>query len=85
MKKVITNAMGGASHNVNYQPEGKPVYTAPIISSSYVNEDNEVIHILENGNELSEANFIKHWGQPKGIINWKAKGNNPDSRKHFLK
>lgn len=83
MKKVITNAMGGASHNVNYQAEGKPAHTAPVINFSYVNDDNEVIHVLVNGNELSDKNYMLHWGQPKSKINWKAKGQNPDSRKRF--
>lgn len=83
MKKVITNAMGGASHNVNFQAEGRIAHTAPIITGSFLDDDGKIIHVLENGNELSDENYIKHWGQPKSKINWKAKGENPDGRKRM--
>lgn len=82
MKKVITH-LGSASHNVNFQPEGKKAHTAPIITGSYIDDDGKIIHTLENGNELSDENYIKHWGQPKTKVNWKAKGENPDTRKRF--
>jgi len=82
MKKVITNFGEGASHNVSYKPD-RPTHTAPVINFSYVNDEGEVMHQLVNGNELSETNFIKHWGQPKGKINMQAKDLNPDPRKRF--
>jgi len=82
MKKVITN-LGSASHNVNFQPEGIKTHTAPVITGSYIYDEGKIIHTLENGNELSDENYIKHWGIPKGVINWKAKDHNPDTRKRF--
>lgn len=82
MKKVITHS-GSASHNVNYQPEGKKAHTTPVINFSYVNDEDEIIHVLVNGNELSDKNYMLHWGQPKGVIitDKKYKGTNPDKTK----
>lgn len=82
MKKIITKTGESASHNVTFQAT-RIAHTAPVINFSYVNDDGEVIHVLVNGNELSDKNYMLHWGQPKGVINWKSKGENPDTRKRF--
>jgi len=66
---------------VNFHPYRK-LYTAPEIDESYMNDNGEMIHILKNGNELSENNYVLHWGIPKGkiVTDKKYKGENPDKR-----
>mgnify|MGYP007100130185 CR=1 FL=1 len=79
MKKT-TAYLGGMSPTNDYRPNVKTI-TMPEILESYVDDAGDVQHILKNGNTLSENNFVKHWGQPKGVINMKAKDPNPDRRK----
>jgi len=69
-------------NNTNQQlsSQGRKVYTAPIITESYLTDNGEVMHILANGNEQSDISYMALWGKPKGVINWKCKGKNPDSR-----
>lgn len=52
----------------------RKTYVAPDIQESYINDAGDIIHILSNGNELSDNNYMKYWGKPKGNINWKSKG-----------
>jgi len=85
MKKQSTHFHGN-SPVTDFKPQVK-THTAPVISESYIDDSGDIIHILSNGNELSENNYIKHWGQPKGTIvpkNKNYKGVNPDSTKNWL-
>lgn len=69
--------------SVNFHADRK-IYSAPIIEESFIDDNGEVIHILSNGNQLSELNYLKHWGQPpkgKIITDKKYKGENPDRTK----
>lgn len=85
-KKVITTTNSSSSHNVDFKCTGKPAHTAPVIIESYVDDaTGEVIHILANGNTQSDTSYMAVWGKPKGKINWKAKGVNPDKRHLFFK
>jgi hypothetical protein len=85
-QKVITRTNTSASHNVDFKTN-KPAYTAPVISESYVNEEGNTMHILTNGNEISDDNYMKMWGRPKGkiITNKNYKGTNPCRKNHWLK
>mgnify|MGYP001797293281 CR=1 FL=1 len=62
----------GKNVNVDFVANVKS-HTAPEIAESFTDDDGDVQHILTNGNTLSENNYIKHWGKPKGVINWQAK------------
>ena len=68
MTKTLTNG------STNFHADRK-IYVAPVIDESYMNDAGDIIHILKNGNEISDNNYVKHWGSPaKGKINWKTKG-----------
>ena len=66
MKKSTTH-FTGRTPITDFRPS-RTTYTAPAISESFVDDNGDVQHILENGNILSENNYIKHWGQPKNKI-----------------
>ncbi len=77
--------MGGNSHNIDYKANVK-AHTAPQIVESFVDDDGEIQHILDNGRQQSDLLYIKHWGQPKGAImpqGYKGKGLDP--RTNFIK
>jgi len=61
-------------HGITNYHASRKTYTAPDIAESYLNDAGDIIHILTNGNELSDNNYMKHWGKPKGKVNWKSKG-----------
>jgi hypothetical protein len=82
MIKKITPQASGNSHIVDYVPNVK-THTAPVIKESYMDDNGDMQHILANGNVLSENNFVKNWGQRKGIINLKAKPKLIDGRRNF--
>ena len=63
------------------QTPSKAAHTAPKITESYVADDGEVMHVLDNGREQSETSYNAIWHVPKGVINWKTKGPNPDRTK----
>ena len=84
MKKTTTH-LGGMSPVTDFKPQRAGNY-APEIKESFVDDLGDVQHILSNGNTLSENNYIKHWGQPKGVImpqGYKGKGLDP--RTNFIK
>ena len=83
MKKVVTH-FHGKSPVTDFIPNVK-TYSLPEISESFIDDAGDVIHILTNGNQLSENNYIKHWGVPKGKINLKAKDKGMDSRTNWIK
>lgn len=85
LKKVTTTTNSSASHNIEFVSTGRKAYTAPEIKESFVDDEGNVIHILANGNTQSDASYMAAWGRPKGKINWKAKGINPDKRHLFFK
>lgn len=59
----------------------KPVYRQPMIVESFIDDDGETNFVLDNGRTTLEKNYQKMWDIPKGKINWKAKGDNPDRTK----
>lgn len=69
---TVKRTIEGKNSTVDFVPKVKS-HTAPEIAESYVNDLGDIIHILTNGNELAELDYLKHWGQPKGSINLKAK------------
>lgn len=78
IQKVITLSNNGNSHNCDYKATSKKAHTAPNIVESFVNDEGEIIHVLESGNTQSDLLYMKHWGQPKGVILPKGfKGDNP--------
>jgi len=80
LKKTIVNNYNGNSHNVEFKGSRK-AHTAPDIVESFVDDDGNIIHILANGNTQSDASYMAVWGKPKGVIDWKSKGVNPNQRK----
>lgn len=58
--------------SINFKPEVR-TYVAPDIKESFIDDYGNIQHILSNGNLLSEINYIKHWGKPKGKINMDKK------------
>ena len=83
MKKE-NNYTGGKSHNINFVAEVKS-FTAPHIQESFIDDNGNLQHILDNGNTLSDEHFLRMWGQPKGKINLKTKGPGCDSRTNWIK
>jgi hypothetical protein len=84
MKIVITGENNSNSHNVDFRASVK-AHTAPKISESFVNDDGEIEHILENGNTQLDSLYIKMWGIPKGEIKPKGyKGNGLDGRTNWI-
>lgn len=70
MKKITSNHFAirrtnfGGQTTVDFKPDMKnKTKVAPIVIESYVADDGNVMHILDNGNEISENNFNKHWGK----------------------
>jgi hypothetical protein len=85
--KVTLQRLGGRSGTTTFHPN-RTEHRAPAIAESYIADNGDVIHILTNGNELSENNYLKHWGKPKtAIIPLKAnyKGKHMDGRTNWIK
>ncbi len=85
MQKIITHN-GSANHDISFRANRKENY-APIIVESFIDDEGAKQHILESGNQMSDENYLKNWGKPKGVINWdlKYKGVNPDTTKLIYK
>lgn len=83
MRKETTHFHGN-SPVTDFKPQVK-THTAPEIAESFIDDKGDMIHILTNGNQLSENNYIKHWGIPKGVINLKAKAPGLDGRTNWMK
>lgn len=83
--KIVSPSNNTNSHNVDYQSSGKKAMTAPKIVESYLTDEGEIMHILDNGRETLDVAYMAIWGKAKGQINWKAKGENPDGRHRGLK
>ena len=81
IKKIITPSNNSNSNNVDYRSTGKIANKQPLILESFVDDDGEINFILDNGRTTLEKNYQKMWEIPKGKIDWKAKGNNPDTRR----
>lgn len=80
--KVITPSNNNNSHNVDYKSTGKVARVQPNIIDSFMQDDGETMLILSNGTQSLEKDYNRIWGSGvKGIVNWKAKGTNPDTRK----
>jgi len=80
--KVITPSNNSNSHNSDFHAQGRKVFTAPKILESYIADNGEVTHILDNQREQSDISYMAMWGKPKGIILGKGvKGDNPNQRK----
>jgi len=80
--KVITPSNNSNSHNLDFQSQGRKVYVAPKIIESYIADNGEIMHILDNKREQSDISYMAMWGKPKGIILDKGvKGDNPNQRK----
>lgn len=61
---AINRTTFGGVTTVDFKPNVKnKTKTAPVIIESYVGDDGNIMHILENGNEISEVNFNHHWGK----------------------
>ena len=69
---VVKRTIEGTNTSVDFIPNVKSK-TAPEIAESYTNDDCEVMHILTNGNEISDLNYMLHWGKPKTKPNFSAK------------
>ena len=63
-----------------FRPDVKANYK-PAIVDSFMDDTGEKILVLDNGRETTETRYNALWMPSKGIINWKSKGENPDSRK----
>lgn len=77
---TVKRTIEGKNSTVDFVPKVKS-HTAPEIEESYTNDAGNVIHILKNGNEMSDLDYMKHWGQPKGVVNWDAKPEKIGGRK----
>jgi len=78
---MITIKKNGA---VNYHAERR-FYVAPAIKESFIDDNGNIQHVLNNGNTVSEINYTNMWGKIKGKINLKSKGKSPDSRTNWIK
>lgn len=79
MKVTRTQSNNTNSVNIDYKAD-KKAHVAPEIIDSFVDEAGEVQHNLKNGNTISEKNYALYWDVKKTEINWKSKGDSPDSR-----
>lgn len=78
---------GGKSKTIEYKAN-KPAHTAPQIIESFVGDDGEVNHILDNGRTTSDLAYCAMWGsQHKAIPNFdkKFKGSGIDGRTNWIK
>jgi len=48
-------------------------------------DDGERHYVLDNGHTTLVSKYNSLWHPKPGIVNWKAKGDNPDKRQQFLK
>lgn len=66
---VKRNTFGGVT-TVDFKPNvASKTKTAPVISESYVDDKTgDVIHILANGNQISQTTYEAHWGKVKTKI-----------------
>lgn len=77
MKKQLLNT-GGINCTVQFKAEKKS-YSAPVILSEFINEDNELTYELDNGNTITASNYKKMWlPTKKEIMPANYKGENPD-------
>ena len=53
-------------------------YLPPIIAHDFIDDDGELNYALSNGNTTLASRYNAVWNPPKGIVNMKAKGRNPD-------
>lgn len=76
----------GNHTSIEFTPD-KKVHTAPVITGSYLDEETgAIMHTLENGNAISDDNYMKMWGVSKGVILPKnSKGKGIDTRTNWRK
>lgn len=78
MKKITSNhftirkTTEGTNTSIDFVPNVK-TKVAPVIIESFFDDNGDMQHILDNGNTLSENNYILHWGTRKGVPNFAAK------------
>ena len=84
INKLITPSNNSNSHNVDYHSTGKVARVQPTIDDSFMQDDGETMLILSNGTQSLEKDYNRIWGTTKGIVNWKGRGVNPDTRKNWL-
>lgn len=80
---TIKRTIEGKNSTVDFVPKVK-THTMPEIADSYVDDDTgDVIHILANGNKMSQLDYERQWGKPliKGTVNWDAKPEKIGGRK----
>lgn len=73
---VITSKDG----NVDYKPT-VPYNVAPKILDEVVMDDGELHYVLDNGRTSLASRYNSLWHPTKQIVNWNAKGDNPDRTK----
>lgn len=56
-------------------------YLPPVIVDQFADDEGELQYILANGNTIPANRYNSLWNPKKGVINWKAKGQNPDKTK----
>jgi len=83
--KLVTVANNSNSVNVDFISTKSKAHTAPRIMESFLDDDGEIMHILENGNTQSDLLYMKMWGTPKGAIKPKSfKGKGLDGRSNWM-
>jgi len=70
--------------SVNFHATVK-TYHQPVIIDQFVDDEGEIQFILANGNTIPANRYNSLWLPNKGTINWKAKGQNPDRTRNYLK
>ena len=55
-----------------------PTYLPPAIVDEFIGDDGEKHYALSNGNTTLASRYNSLWHPKPGVINWKAKGDNPD-------
>lgn len=60
-----------------------PMHVAPKVLEQYMNDEGDIIYVLDNGRESKQILYDAMWKKPKGTINWKSKGINPNHRNVF--
>ena len=63
--------------NLTWKADVKANYK-PNIVDSFMDDNGEKVLVLDNGRETLESRYNALWMPCKGIVNWKAKGENPD-------
>lgn len=74
MTKTVTNG------STNFHAQVK-TYQMPTIVDQFSDDDGVLQFVLSNGNTIPANRYNSLWHPQPGVINWKAKGDNPDKSK----